>query len=144
MIHRKKSKQQKHPEQPGNLLDLNRSLPNYSYHPAHRATIGMGEPPKQRRFSWKKLFAWSGVGLFVVITFTAGWLGWKILHNELKVFGWKGIVSLVKPTRLKGEDDGHVNILVAGNSADDPFHNGADLTDSIMLLSLNTKTNTAV
>ena len=143
MMRHKKSKQPKRPEKPGNLLDLNRALPNYSYHPAGGVIAGPTRPPKKQRFSWKKFFAWSGVSLFVVLALAGSWLGWKLLHNELKIFGWKGIVSLVKPTKLKGENEGHVNILVAGNSADDPGHNGGDLTDSIMLLSLNTRTNTA-
>lgn len=143
MMHRKQSKPPKRPEKPGNLLDLNRQLPNYSYHPAGSIAAAPVPPIKKRHFTWKKFFAWGGVGVFVALALVGGWLGWKLLHNELKIFGWKGIVSLVKPTKLKGEDEGHVNILVAGNSADDPGHNGADLTDSIMLLSLNTRTNTA-
>jgi LCP family protein required for cell wall assembly len=44
---------------------------------------------------------------------------------------------------LKNQD-GRVNILVAANSADDAGHNGANLTDSIMVLSVNTKNNTAL
>ncbi len=145
-MHRKKDKPVKPAKrvagQPENLLDLNRSLPNYSYHPG-RATLGQVEAVSGRGFSWKKFFKRSGLTVLVLALLAGGWLGWKILRNELKVFGWKGIVSIVRPTKLKGEDEGHVNILVAGNSADDPGHNGADLTDSIMVLSLNTKTNTA-
>jgi LCP family protein required for cell wall assembly len=143
MKHRKQSKKP-NSEKPGNLLDLNRSLPNYSYHPAGRAIISPAQAEAQKhRFSWKKFFKWSGISVGLGAALIGGFLGWKILHNELKIFGWKGIVSIVKPTKLKGESEGHVNILVAGNSADDPGHNGANLTDSIMVLSLNTKTNTA-
>lgn len=53
------------------------------------------------------------------------------------------ILSVFKPASLKN-DNGRVNILVAGNSADDPGHGGAQLTDSIMVLSLNTNDNTAL
>ena len=134
----------KRAQRPGNLLDLNRSLPNYSYHPLDSGvTVGSGGKPSKEGFSWKKLFKRTGLTVLVVAVLVGGWLGWKLLRNELKIFGWKGIVSVLKPTKLKGEDVSHVTILVAGNSADDPGHNGGDLTDSIMLLSLNTKTNTA-
>ncbi|HKU18150.1 MAG TPA: LCP family protein [Candidatus Saccharimonadales bacterium] len=128
---------------PQNLLDLNRQLPNYVYQPAGQpAAAGRGEPPK-RRFGWKRCFKWLGISVVTLVLVVGGYLGWKILHNELKIFGWKGIVSLIQPTKLKGEDSGHVNILLAGNSADDPGHNGANLTDSIMILSIDTKNKRA-
>jgi LCP family protein required for cell wall assembly len=43
---------------------------------------------------------------------------------------------------LKGEKTGRVNILLAGDSSDDPGHQGADLTDSVMVLSIDTKNHT--
>lgn len=48
-------------------------------------------------------------------------------------------ILLAKP--LNGEDTGHVNILLAGNSFDDEGHDGATLTDSIMVASMNLTTN---
>lgn len=53
------------------------------------------------------------------------------------------LLSIFKPAHLNN-DNGRVNILVAGNSADDTGHDGAQLTDSIMVLSLNTTNNTAL
>ncbi len=53
------------------------------------------------------------------------------------------LLSVFKPATLNN-DNGRVNILVAGNSADDTGHDGAQLTDSIMVLSLNTNDNTAL
>lgn len=41
-------------------------------------------------------------------------------------------------------DNGRVNVLVAGNSVDNVGHNGASLTDSIMVLSLDTKKQTGM
>lgn len=72
-----------------------------------------------------------------------GWVGYKAVENAVKVFGWHGLYSLFFPSKLKGEDIGRVNILLAGNSADDPGHQGAALTDSIMILSINTHNNSA-
>ncbi|HLZ15168.1 MAG TPA: LCP family protein, partial [Candidatus Saccharimonadales bacterium] len=129
---------------PQTLLDLNRQLPNYTYHPAGQTpAAGRPEPEPRRRFSWKKFCKWFFLTILIVLLLGGGWVGWKLLHNELKIFGWSGLTSLIHPTKLKGEDSGHVNILLAGNSADDPGHSGANLTDSIMILSIDTKNNRA-
>jgi LCP family protein required for cell wall assembly len=68
-----------------------------------------------------------------------GWVGWKALRNADK-FG--GLFGLFSSHQLNGEAQGRVNILLAGDSADDPGHQGADLTDSIMVVSINTKNDT--
>lgn len=130
--------------QPDNLLDLNRSLPNYAYHPsrAGREAVQDARPARPKR-SWKKIVAWI-MGIIVAIALVAGgWVAWKILRNELKIFGWGGITSLFNQEKLNGEDSGRVNLLLAGNSADDANHGGANLTDSIMIVSIDVKNNTA-
>ncbi|HUC89736.1 MAG TPA: LCP family protein [Patescibacteria group bacterium] len=150
MLHKKtaaaKAKKNKSGQQPENLLDLNRSLPNYSYHPTNKGPEDntMLEPrePKTRK-PWKKIVWWT-VGIIIgIVLLVGGWLGWKLLSNQIRVFGWGSLFSLFSNEKLNGEDAGHVNILLAGNSADDPNHAGANLTDSIMVLSVNTKNNTA-
>lgn len=97
--------------------------------------------PKWRRLT--KRGALIILGLFLVI---GGWLGWKVYNNMAKVFGNNNplhVLSAFKPVPLKGQDKGRVNILLAGNSSDDSGHGGASLTDSIMLLSINTNENSA-
>jgi len=140
------SAQQTRAEHPDNLLDLNRALPNYVYQPEPkgddplRTTAKVPEKPKKR---WKRIAIWTICIALLVVLFTGGWVVWKLLANEIKIFGWGGVASLLHKTKLKGEDSGHVNILLAGNSADDANHGGAQLTDSIMVVSINTKTNAA-
>jgi len=46
-------------------------------------------------------------------------------------------------TNLKGEASGRINILLAGDSSDQIGHGGADLTDSILIASIDTQNNTA-
>lgn len=70
------------------------------------------------------------------------WVGGKFLYNAHKLFGGS-LFGFLHTTRLKGEDVGRVNILLAGNSADDVGHSGGQLTDSIMILSIDTKHNNA-
>lgn len=92
-----------------------------------------------RKPKWKRIFKKCIIILAIILALTGLWLGWKLVANWVKVFGWKGIAGVFNSTTLKGEDVGRVNILLAGNSADDPGHGGADLTDSIMIVSMNTK-----
>jgi len=53
-----------------------------------------------------------------------------------KMFGTNSILGLLPATPLQN-DDGRVNILLVGYSADDPNHAGADLTDSILIMSID-------
>jgi len=100
---------------------------------------------KRRPLSLKKIFKRIGIVLGVLILLGGVWFGLKFYKDIAKLTGDKNplaLLSVFHPVPLKNQG-GRVNILVAGNSADDPGHNGANLTDSIMVLSLNTKNNTA-
>lgn len=97
-------------------------------------------PPKKRGFKvWAKRFF-----LFVasLVLLAVLFVGGKFLINAGKAFQGS-LFGLLQSNHLRGEDQGRVNILLAGNSADDPGHNGANLTDSIMIVSIDTKDNTA-
>lgn len=81
-----------------------------------------------------------------LLLITGGWMAWKVLSNSNKIFGGNvlgNISGLINGVPLKGQETGRVNILLAGNSADDAGHDGADLTDSIMLISIDTNNNQA-
>jgi LCP family protein required for cell wall assembly len=120
-------------------FDLNRTLPTYSYSPSRQNELPQQpiEPKKKR--STKKIIKRVILVLFIIALLIGGWVGWKFLSNSAKIFGWGNLLSLLHSTKLKGEDTGHVNILLAGNSADDPGHGGANLTDSIMVMSIDTR-----
>ena len=75
-----------------------------------------------------------------------GFFGFKFFHAIDKVFGgnvFSNIGSLFNNTTLKGESSGRINILLAGDSADQINHGGANLTDSVLLLSINLNNHTA-
>ncbi len=143
MRHKKTTAPKRRSGEPDNLLDLNRSLPNYAYHPAGSRTRPQTAtvPPEPKR--WKKIAKWFAIIILTVAIVTGGWVAWKVLRNELKIFGWGGLADIFSQEKLKGEDDGRVNLLLAGNSADDANHGGANLTDSIMVVSIDTKNNKA-
>lgn len=94
------------------------------------------------RAGWKTWLKRSLLIVLILGLLGGGYVGTKLLINASKSL--KGnLLGLLQTTKLKGEDQGRVNILLAGNSADDAGHNGGDLTDSIMIVSLDTKNNTA-
>jgi LCP family protein required for cell wall assembly len=104
------------------------------------------QPKAKKPRSWKRIFKRSGLILGVIVLAAGLWFGFKFYKDIAKITGNKNPFSLLgvfKPVPLKN-DNGRVNILVAGNSADDAGHNGGNLTDSIMVLSVNTKNNTAM
>ena len=101
--------------------------------------IRKGKPEPSRR---KKIVKRTILVILLILVLIGGFLGWKALSATSKVFNGN-ILGILNSTKLKGEENGRVNILLAGNSADDAGHDGANLTDSIMLVSLNTKDNTA-
>ena len=89
---------------------------------------------------WRKITKRSSLILLALFILVSGFIGWKIAINASKVFNGS-IFGIFDKTNLKGEDQGRVNILLTGNSSDDPGHAGANLTDSIMIISLDTKNN---
>jgi LCP family protein required for cell wall assembly len=99
------------------------------------------EPKKWRKLLKRglvvSLLAVIGFGIFIGI-----WDARNISSASKKLFGSGNILSLVNASSLKTGSDGRVYVLVAGFSADDPGHAGANLTDSIMLLSMNPANNT--
>lgn len=107
------------------------------------------EPAKEkerRPRSWKRIIKRISLGAGVLVLLAGIWFGFRFYKDIAKITGNNNPLSLLgvfKPVPLKN-DDGRVNILVAGNSADDAGHNGGNLTDSIMVLSVNTKNNTAM
>lgn len=95
-----------------------------------------GKPPQKK---WKRILKRVLIVLAILLALTGLYLGWKLIANGVRIFGWGGLTDVLQSRKLDGEDDGRVNILLAGNSADDPGHGGGDLTDSIMLVSINTR-----
>ncbi|HVA11221.1 MAG TPA: LCP family protein [Candidatus Dormibacteraeota bacterium] len=119
---------------------LNLTIPGY--------VSGAGKKPaavKPPR-NVKKIVKRSALGLLVLLMVFGVFFSAKIIGELDKVFHgnlWSDIEALFHPVKLKGESSGRVNILLAGDSSDDPGHAGAQLTDSILLLSVNTRAQTA-
>lgn len=123
------------------------TLQSYRYDPSDKGRRQPGRPPvvKSGRFQrWRRMgpIKKTFLSLLIIFLLIGGFVGGKFLYNAHKLFGGS-IFGILHSTKLKGEDQGRVNILLAGNSADDAGHGGANLTDSIMVISIDTKTNKA-
>ena len=81
----------------------------------------------------------------IVVLGVAGWVGWKFFTDTTKMFGGTAggnFIAAFAPSDLTSQDH-HVNILITGDSTGDPGHQGADLTDTIMVMSVDTQRHTA-
>lgn len=95
--------------------------------------------PRLRKFVKR-----TSIVIVVLVLVVSGWLGWKVFHATNKVFGsGSNLLGFLSSAPLNCENTGRCTILLAGNSADDPGHDGANLTDSIMIVSINMQTHQA-
>jgi len=115
-------------------------LPRY-YAPERPQKIVRKRFKKQTRFALRIVAA-----TLVLVLATGGFLSWRAYSKLHKVFrGTSTVAALaskpVTPNLLKGEGDGRVNILLLGIGG--PGHDGPDLTDTIVVLSVDPVNNTA-
>ncbi len=129
-----------HKKQKLDAIVVGRTLANKTYlqHVKKPALPEVPEVLQKSKRSWKKRFALFLMLFFILILFIGSWNAINYSRASKKLFGSSNIISALTPSPLKGSDNGRVNILVVGYSADDPGHNGANLTDSIMVVSMST------
>lgn len=84
----------------------------------------------------KRIIKWVAIAIGVLGLAVGGYLIYKALTAGTQIF--KGsLLDIVQNQPLKQDANGRSNILVLGTSEDDPGHEGASLTDSIMVLSVD-------
>jgi LCP family protein required for cell wall assembly len=127
-------------KQGGQFPAVGMTLRNYQYDPRDKHKR-LDKTVVVKAHWWQKITLKRAViTLFILLVLIGGFVAGKFIYNAHKLFGGN-ILSVLHTTKLKGEDEGRVNILLAGNSSDDPGHNGANLTDSIMVVSIDTKSH---
>jgi len=102
--------------------------------------------PKKTRHRWyrRHKFLTTILILCALIIGAGAWFGSGIIGNLDKVFHgniFSDVEAIFSTTPLKGESQGRVNILLAGYQGKQSDE--GDITDSIMVVSLDTKNNTA-
>lgn len=92
--------------------------------------------PVAKKKPWKKIIFF----LLVIVLAIGGYIGFKALTAGGKIFQGN-MLGIIKQEKLKQDENGRTNILIFGTSPDG--HDGANLTDSIMVLSVNQTTKEA-
>ena len=98
------------------------------------------ETPRQRRKKDHKkrlkikIAACVALGIVLVI---GGFLLFKLWQSMGQIFQNGNILDLFQQQELKKDQYGRSNVLIVGTTEDDPNHDGGDLTDSMMILSVD-------
>ena len=104
---------------------------------------GQDRSDSNRRFwSRKKVALLIFMIIISPIIFIGVWDARNVSEASQKMFGSGNLLGAFAPATLSGSERGRVNVMVVGYSADNPGHAGANLTDSIMVLSMDTKDKT--
>ncbi len=94
-------------------------------------------PKKTKNNRWKKSAIIAGILIFLVIA----WFGGNIAGNLYKIFGGNPLLGFLKGITVNrvidGESDNRINILIMGRGG--AGHPGSDLTDTLMIASLDIK-----
>jgi len=97
---------------------------------------------KKPKSKVRRIIKWVAIVLLLAILGVGGYLAYKAINASDSVFSGS-FLDIVKNEPLKEDANGRSNFLILGTSEDDPGHQGANLTDTIMVLSINQKTKDA-
>lgn len=92
----------------------------------------------------KRVIKWVALAILLVIIGVVGYVGYKMVTASNNVFQG-GIIGIFQNEPLPTDSKGRTNFLIFGTAEDDEggTHGGANLTDSIMVLSVDQKAKNA-
>src|SRR5688572_22490749 len=99
-------------------------------------------PKKEKKLSIKKLLFFVALGLIIILLVFGAFLYLRVNSSVSKTFEGNALQVITSSEPLK-QENGITNVLIFGNSSDDPAHGGALLADSIMVASINAGTGNA-
>lgn len=125
---------------------LNRSEINASLRDIDQPLDAKKLTRKQRRKANKqpltrkqRIVKWAIIGVLVLVLVVGGYFAFKALSTGSKVFKGNILDAFTQNVPLKQDSNGRSNILIFGTAEDDEGgeHGGGNLTDSIMVLSID-------
>ncbi len=126
---------------------LSFASPTFGTRLEHRTSAGnskgqLDEKKKPRFRVWFKRTVRLVILLALIMVI---FFAWEFYSSASKLTNEHNPISLIASLwpQSPAESNGRVNILLAGYSIDDPNHGGPQLTDSIMIISINPKTKTS-
>ncbi len=100
---------------------------------------------KKGKRNWRKIAKRGALSLGVLTLIASSYLGFQLFMKGRQILaGGGGAAALqenVDPTKLNGEGDGRINILLLGKGGDG--HTAPDLTDTILIASIDPTQNEA-
>lgn len=109
-----------------------------------RRFIFFGKRVQRKPWSRKKKIIVSIISIILLVALAVGgYLGWKALNATAQIFHGNVFKAVFSNKPLKADQYGRSNLIVFGTSEDDPGHPGSDLTDSIMIVSVDQKKHDA-
>ncbi len=93
---------------------------------------------KKSRGKARRIFKWIVILIVLLILSVGGYLGYKFIVAGGNIFQG-GMFDILQSQPLKEDSNGRSNFLILGTSEDDPGHDGANLTDSMLVVSINQK-----
>jgi LCP family protein required for cell wall assembly len=91
-----------------------------------------------KKWPMRRIVKWSSIVLSVLVLAFVGYFAYKILSTGGKIFKGNPIAAIFSQGKpLQQDANGQTNVVLFGTSEDDPGHPGGDLTDSIMVVSIN-------
>ena len=86
----------------------------------------------------RRVIKWISIILLIIIIAIGGFLAYKFFIAGGNIFQGN-LFDLLQNQPLKEDSNGRSNFLILGTSEDDPGHGGANLTDSMLVVSLDQK-----
>lgn len=129
---------QKPPHKPQPLPKNYQAITTSSYQPGGRKQPAPKKHhARQRRSIWKKMLLLILAICIGILLTIAIWNIRNFSNASQKLFGTDNAWEVFQTQELQRTTSGRTNILIVGYSIDDPGHGGADLTDSILIISLD-------
>ena len=100
-------------------------------------------PKKRRRRINKKVVKRILLVIAIIVLAIGGYFGYKLVFAGNSIFQGN-IFDVFSGRQLQKDAMGRTNILLFGTSEDDPGHDGSELTDSMMVISLDQGKKNAV
>ena len=93
---------------------------------------------KKPRSKWRRIIKWVLVLITVIIITVGGYALYKFIAAGNNIFQGN-FFGLFQNQPLKQDSNGRSNFLILGTTEDDPGHQGANLTDSMLVVSVDQK-----
>lgn len=93
---------------------------------------------KKQRGRAKRILKWIVILFFSVVVVLGSYAAYRFVVAGNNIFQGN-IFGFFQSEPLKQDSNGRSNFLILGTSEDDPGHGGADLTDSMMVVSIDQK-----